>query len=348
MRNFLFTSIISIFLAACGSGSESDIDHEQLARFKGLEQSPEVDALSSSDSGGFIDLNQSISGEITGSETASFSYTPSYSGYVSIQFYSPSEDVQFNIEEDGVLSYPLSLWRDNSSVQYLGAGKVYTFEVDQYFIDEDGFTLIEKPDEVGEFEISLAESNRQSLQLTENEFLLELNYSGSAIEQGRPDNAGYYPEQAGPEDYQALLIINFLDGYKSGRYLDSNDEYAQVSGATFEFRTEAGIEMQGTNKFTALIPETRETVVLDVSDGSISGSYRHEHDIGLFQEIVSFILGAETMCDYFESMSLIPPEDSECAELEKLNSGEAELIYSDLKTDWLRVSDGNISGKIIL
>jgi len=348
VRNTLLTILIPIFLAACGSGSESNIDHEQLVRFKGLEQPPELTLLSSAESGGYIDLNQSISGEITGSEKASFNYIPSYSGYVSFQFDSPSENVWLNIEEDGVGIYTLWFSRGEASVFYLSAGKVYTFEFYQYFVAEDGFTLIEKPDVIGEFELSLADLSRQSLQLSENEFLLALNHNGSVHEQGRPENAGYYPEQFGAENYRRLLIMNFLDGYKRDLYLESEVEYAQVSGTAFEFHTPAEIKQYSEGGIPVVIPESHQELNLDVGGGLISGLYYYEYDIGLEQEMFGISLRGNYVCTYYESNSVMPPAESECAMAKILNSSDANSLYSTLRTDWRRISDGTLMGKIIL
>jgi len=158
--------------------------------------------------------------------------------------------------EDGEWFIYRAFSRGRSTEVHLSAGKVYTFELYQYFVAEDGITPIEKPGETGEFELSIAELSRQSSQLTENEFLLELNYIGNIHEQGRPANARYYPEQAGSEDYRSLVIMNFLGGYKISGYQALEIEYAQMSGVTFEFRTEAGIKKEV--KMRYLMPELRE------------------------------------------------------------------------------------------
>ncbi len=366
MRNILFTLIFSMFLAACGSGSESEIDHEQLALLKGLEQSPQVTFLSSIESGDSIALNQSISGEITSSETASFDYYPLNSGYVSFQYDSPSENVWLRIKEDGVGTYTRLYSRGQPSVFDLSAGTVYTFELYQYFLAEDGFTLIEKPDEIGAFEISLVELNRQSLQLSENEYLLELNYNGNFYEEGRPEISLYNFEESGSENYQRLLIVNFLDGYNRDLYQELEIAYAQVSGSTFEFRTEAEIKRNSEVGLTLIIPESQQTFKLDVRNGSISGWYHREYDIGLEQSALASALVADPC--YFETvlvsagpvdavvptaseepgLTVLPALGGVCAAPEVLNSAEDELLYSDLKTDWLRISDGTIIGKIIL
>jgi len=348
VRNILFISIFTMLLAACGSGSESDIDHEQLAQFKGLELPPEITFLSDMESGGYIALNQNISGEITGSETASFNYTSENTGYVSFQYDSPNENVRLYIEEDGVGMYTWWFSRGEPSVFYLSAGKIYTFELYQYFVAEDGYTPIEKPGVIGEFELSLADLSRQSLQLSENEFLLNFNHTGSAQEQGRPENSGYYPNQKGPESYNSLLIVNFFNGYKRGLYQDSEVEYAKVSGSKFEFHTPAEIKQYSEGGIPFVMRESQQILKLEAGYGSVTGQYHYEYDIGLEQELFGMLIRAESSCNYYAYYEIAPPAESECAMLDKLINGEAELRYSDLKTDWLRISDGTIAGKIIL
>ncbi len=92
----------------------------------------------------------------------------------------------------------------------------------------------------GSFEIELVEMNRESLALTDNEYLLDLRYVGERYFEGGGRDCDIYSQPADSskkyaEEYSHQVILDLSLGYQRQLYADTGNEYGDISRGTLYF-----------------------------------------------------------------------------------------------------------------
>ena len=260
---FLFP-LFSFFLVACGGDSSDSLDLAQLEQHKGRAYAPVISEVAVGD-GDTIYLNKRSYGEVFEGLSTRLNFTAPTSGYALLL-----------LTESTV---------DFSSIPSMGVGSLFFREFGGYrsvfYMEEDERYAIDLTVVAGEssgnFELELVEINRESLALTENEYLLELNFVGERHFEGGGRECDAYSQPVDSsikyaEDYSDTVIFNFEDSYQRQLYANIGNEYGETSGSTLSFNREESFYTWN------------EAFNINAHSGTVAGSYYKK-------EIVPDIMG---------------------------------------------------------
>ncbi len=236
----IFLFIFISCLTACGSDSSEVLDLTQLEQFKGQARAPEISEVAVV-GGDIIYLNQRSYGEVFDGYDVLLEFTAEQSGYTVIKISGEGVDlgsnplIQFS-------SLKLVEFGESSSIFYMEQGNVYSF------------TLSLRDGELGgSFELELVEANRESLKLSNNEYVLDMRLIGDVYHEGMEPFDEYVLDQ--------ILVLNFSDSYQ--RSLDplSDETYGDSSGSIYYFEWDySGFDLS-------------QEFNLNIVTGKISGTY---------------------------------------------------------------------------
>jgi hypothetical protein len=214
MKKILTASLISAFLVGCGSDDKNNGLDVDLSQFKGSESVISISSggvVSDSDQ---LTINKTVTGTVGDGTFATFNFNHSSDELVTARLSSAVENLDFTINGGEVRTGSYGATSDEAVVFYADANQDYSVEVDSYF---GGIG--------GEFDLTLSETTRHSLGLSDNEYLVSLSYS--FIEDCNDDALSY------EGTFQFISIFNFNDGYVSRMNTDDPINFSQVSGYSF-------------------------------------------------------------------------------------------------------------------
>jgi len=237
---FFLSMLVSLFLTACGSDSSDSLNLTQLEQYKGRANTPSISEVAVVD-GDTVYLNQNSYGEIFEGLDVRLGFTAEQSGYTFIKISGVGVDLRSNPLIQ-VSSLQLLEFGESSAIFYMEQGEVY------------GFTLSLRDGElVGSFELELIEANRESLQLSDHEYVLDMKLIGDVYYDGMEPFDELVLDQA--------LILNFSDLYQRSIDPRSDETYGENSGSIYYF------------EWNLSNVELRQEFNLNTMEGDISGTY---------------------------------------------------------------------------
>ena len=253
VNKFFLFPLFSFFLVACGGDSSDSLDLAQLEQHKGRANAPVISEVVVGD-GATIYLNQRSYGEVFEGLNTRLNFTAPISGYALLLLTESTVDFS-SIPSMGVGSLFFREFGGYRSVFYMEEGERYAIELS-----------VVAGESSGNFELELVEINRESLALTENEYLLELNFVGEKHFEGGGRECDAYSQPVDSsikyaEDYSGTVIFNFADSYQRQLYSNVGNEYAETSGSTLSFNREEAFYTWN------------ETFNINTHSGAVTGSY---------------------------------------------------------------------------
>jgi hypothetical protein len=214
MKKILTASLISGFLAGCGSDDKNNLLNVDLSQFKGSESVISISSGGAVQDGDQLTINKTVTGTVGNDIYATFNFNHSSDELVTARLSSAVENLDLEIEGEGVEVGSYGATSDEAVVFYADASQDYSVKVDSY---SGGIG--------GEFDLTLSETTRHSLGLSDNEYLVSFSYS--------------YSEKCSDDETSAVStgrfnrIFNFNDGYTEAITRDYLINFSQVSGYSF-------------------------------------------------------------------------------------------------------------------
>ncbi len=246
----LFLILLLSTLAACGGSSGSSpatLDITLGEGIRGNESEPAITDVTA-EGGATVVINSRLLGDINSETSVDFNYTPTEDTLVALVLTGTAQDLDISVSSTELAKFSLGDNANEAIVFNAVANHEYVISMVSWF-------------DSGSYELKIAEGNRASLGLANDEYYVELLLTGSETCNGETFQAEGYIDS----------ILNFAQGY----VLDTNGldkvEFDRASGNTLIkdiSYNENGEEGQG---------ETRISISED--DGLVSGtsvgSYRY-------------------------------------------------------------------------
>ena len=282
MRNILFVLILSILIMACNGGNHEPFHStisKQLNQYKGRINKPEVTEVEVVN-GDSLYLNQRLIGETYGYDTTRLYYIPEETGHVFVQF-SGVKTMYFEvINEDDEDRYSSILIDNGHAAFHVEKGQVYSFNMYyislEYDSDMDSHIPVWKQEYeniVNGFEFEITEANREAIGLSEDEFLVDIEYVGESYSDGFVGSSIERTEWY----FRSSIVLNFLNGYRRHPSYNSTPEYAIAVSSELMFIEH--IEYEGID-----YGESKDNIIIDSNSGLVTGTYFNKSNVYQYPE----------------------------------------------------------------
>jgi hypothetical protein len=247
MKKILTASLISACLAGCGSDDKNNGLDVDLSQFKGSESVRSISNGGSVSDGSALLINQKVTGNIIDGSSVNFNFNHSPGELVTAKLSSSAEDLDLFVY-GGTVDVDSTSLTSNELV-------IFNSEANQdYSVQVESFTG------GGAFDLTLNETTRDSLNLSNNEYLVSFSYSYS-------ENCSY---SATPIEgtNQFMVIVNFNDGYMDSLSRTNSISFSKVSGNSFTLAS----SNSGTDADGPYEDSSNTTYTLNLEAGTLTGS----------------------------------------------------------------------------
>lgn len=231
-------------LSGCGGSDDSGINTgiQISTSLKGLSVEPELSAVNAEGIGG-LTLNSEVSGFIADQDMVSFSYDATSSGLVVVSLTSTADDLDLTVR-GGQGSI------DSSS---LDSNEIIVFDA---INGSDYSVIIDSYEGEGNYTLKVVRANRETLDLSENEYLASLNESELR-------DCGSFTSN---ESTDYFLVFNWTNGYLGKddgktKFTSSEENTIVIEYSESESEEDYSYSYEGTL-----------TVTVDPNTGVISGT----------------------------------------------------------------------------
>lgn len=251
MKNGILLSFLSLGLAACGG--EPDIDPPSLDAnlsdgIKGIEAQPALVNANISE-GDSASLNTNYSGSVLSDGSVHFSLTLTEDTQVAIVLSSGLQDLDLAVSGNDI----------ERSSDLNASNEIIVFDA---LADESYNVDVESNEGAGEFQLKIVEANRSSVGLSEDEYLVELEFYKTETCTINGDEQHYSSNET------VNKIINWSEGYMSNSAGSDRLAFNSVNGTTFTVKSNHSDLGSGWNKSD----QFTMTLVTSFATGAITGS----------------------------------------------------------------------------